>query len=137
MADELRDLARHRRVVRGRRVAAAAPRPAEAGDMRRVLTIDGGGVRGVLPASFLATVEEQIGRSPADFFDLIVGTSTGGIIALGLGGGLSASEIRDFYIDRGPTIFRGQRHMRALRQVVVAKHDPRRLQTELENVFGD
>jgi uncharacterized protein len=105
--------------------------------MRRVLTIDGGGVRGVLPASFLATVEELLRRSPANYFDLIVGTSTGGIIALGLGAGLSARQIRDFYIDRGPHIFRGQRHLRALRQVFVAKYNPLSLKNELEKVFGD
>lgn len=105
--------------------------------MRRVLTIDGGGVRGVLPASFLATIEEQVGRNPAEFFDLIVGTSTGGIIALGLGAGLAANEIRDFYTERGPLIFRGQRQLRALRQLVVAKYDPVRLRKELETVFAD
>jgi patatin-like phospholipase/acyl hydrolase len=105
--------------------------------VRRVLAIDGGGVRGVLPASFLATVEEQIGRSPADYFDLIIGTSTGGIIALGLGSGLSAQAIRDFYITRGPRIFRGQRHLRAMRRSLVAKYDPRGLRDELDEVLGD
>lgn len=105
--------------------------------MRCVLTIDGGGARGVLPASFLATVEEQIGRNPADFFDLIVGTSTGGIIALGLGSGLSAAQIRDFYIERGPLIFRGQRQLRTLRQVFAPKYSARHLRSELEAVLGD
>jgi patatin-like phospholipase/acyl hydrolase len=104
--------------------------------MRRVLAIDGGGVRGILPASFLATVEEQIGRNPADFFDLIVGTSTGGIIALGLGAGMSAREIRDFYVERGPVIFRGQRHLRKIRQLVVGKYAASRLRAELEDVLG-
>lgn len=51
--------------------------------MRRVLSIDGGGLKGVFPAAFLATVEEAIGEPVAEYF-LIVGTSTGGIIALGL-----------------------------------------------------
>ena len=117
-------------------MAPAPPGRAEDRSMRRVLAIDGGGVRGVLPASFLATVEEQIGHSPADCFDLIVGTSTGGIIALGLGAGLSAREIRGFYVDRAPVIFRGQRHLRAARRVVTAKFDPGRLKAELEDVFG-
>jgi hypothetical protein len=42
--------------------------------MRRILSIDGGGIKGVFPASFLATVEEAVGRNIADYFDLIVGT---------------------------------------------------------------
>jgi len=42
-----------------------------------------------------------------DYFDLIVGTSTGGIIALGLGAGLTASEILSFYIERGKNVFSG------------------------------
>ena len=103
----------------------------------KVLAIDGGGVRGVLPASFIAAVEEQVDGSVAEYFDLIVGTSTGGIIALGLGAGLSAADIRDFYLERGPRIFRGRRILRRARHWATAKYDPRRLRAELEEVFGD
>jgi uncharacterized protein len=73
--------------------------------MRRILCIDGGGIKGVFPASFLATLEEQIDDQVANYFDLIVGTSTGGIIALALGLGFSAKEIVKFYVDLGPDIF--------------------------------
>lgn len=61
----------------------------------RILSIDGGGLKGAMPAAFLATIEEQTGQKIVDHFDLIVGTSTGGIIALGLGLGLPAAEILD------------------------------------------
>jgi uncharacterized protein len=104
--------------------------------VRRVLSIDGGGVRGVIPASFLASVEETIQENIVDYFDLVVGTSTGGIVALGVGAGLSASRIRDFYLDRGARVFRGQRFARAVRRVVTAKYDPHRLRVELDEVFG-
>jgi hypothetical protein len=104
--------------------------------MRRILTIDGGGVRGVLPASFLATTEERIGGRITEFFDLIVGTSTGGIIALALGAGIPAEGIRDFYIERGPVIFRGQRHLRTIRQLAFPKYDARQLKIEIERVLG-
>ncbi len=57
--------------------------------MRRILSIDGGGIKGVFPAAFLANIEQTVGRSVSDYFDLVVGTSTGGIIALGLGLGFS------------------------------------------------
>jgi patatin-like phospholipase/acyl hydrolase len=118
-------------------MAAPATRPIQECGMKRVLTLDGGGVRGVLPASFLAAIEEQIGRNPADFFDLIVGTSTGGIIALGFGAGFSAEEMRNFYIERGPRIFSGQHQLRTLRQVVAAKYNPNQLRKELDEVFGN
>jgi patatin-like phospholipase/acyl hydrolase len=58
---------------------------AKRGEMKRILAIDGGGIKGTFPASFLATVEDTIEDNIANYFDLIVGTSTGGIIALGLG----------------------------------------------------
>jgi patatin-like phospholipase/acyl hydrolase len=105
--------------------------------VRHVLAIDGGGVRGVLPASFLATVEEQIEGNVVDYFDLIVGTSTGGIIALGLGAGLSPAEIRDFYLERGARIFSGISWLRKARHVAIAKYDQQQLRTELEEVLGE
>jgi patatin-like phospholipase/acyl hydrolase len=72
---------------------------------RGILAIDGGGTRGVLPVAFLASIEEGSGRRVLDHFDLIARTSTGGAIALGLGLGLSARTILDFYLDDGPRIF--------------------------------
>lgn len=58
--------------------------------MMRILTIDGGGIRGTFPTAFLANLEQPIGR----YFDLIAGTSTGGIIAIGLALGLRAADTR-------------------------------------------
>ena len=75
--------------------------------MNKILGIDGGGIKGVFPASFLAQIEQSVGRNVADFFDLIVGTSTGGIIALGLGMGFSARAMLAFYMELGPSVFRG------------------------------
>jgi patatin-like phospholipase/acyl hydrolase len=49
----------------------------------KILSLDGGGIRGAFAASVLAAVEEQCGAGLAEYFDLIAGTSTGGIIALG------------------------------------------------------
>ena len=73
----------------------------------RILSIDGGGIRGVFPAGVLADFEATLdaGASIVDYFDLVAGTSTGGILALGLGTGKSAHEIRDLYMHRGPQIF--------------------------------
>ena len=69
----------------------------------------------------------------ADYFDLIVGTSTGGIIALGLGLGLSAQEMLAFYEEYGPLIFRGNRRFPWLR----SKYNSGPLKTALEECFGE
>ena len=74
----------------------------------RILSIDGGGIRGIYPATFLAGLEERYldGVSVAHYFDLIAGTSTGGIIAIGLAAGMKATDLRDLYVERGCEIFR-------------------------------
>jgi patatin-like phospholipase/acyl hydrolase len=105
--------------------------------MRRILTIDGGGIKGVFPASFLASLEAAVGQPIGTYFDLIVGTSTGGLLALGLGLGFSARQMLAFYEQYGPKIFQGSRWMRALRHVVRAKYDPTPLREALEATFGD
>lgn len=78
--------------------------------MFRILSIDGGGIRGIIPAKILALLEEELGRrdmSPHiyDYFDMICGTSTGGIIAIGLALGMSAGDILKLYIDNAEVIF--------------------------------
>jgi len=105
--------------------------------MRRILSIDGGGIKGVFPGSFLATLEQSLGQPIATYFDLIVGTSTGGIIALGLGLGLSARDVLSFYEEHGPSIFRGSRAARALRQIGISKYNSNPLREALGTVFGD
>ena len=78
----------------------------------KVLSIDGGGIRGVIPALVLAEVERRTGRRISDLFDLIAGTSTGGIIALGLTKPnergepeYDAEQIVDLYASKGGRIF--------------------------------
>ena len=105
--------------------------------VRRILCIDGGGIKGVVPASFLAAVEDSLGESVSRYFDLIVGTLTGGIIAIGLGLGLSARQILEFYEVHGPDIFRGDRRLLALRWLLRAKYDSTPLRTALHDVFAD
>src|SRR5258706_1458788 len=70
----------------------------------RILSLDGGGIKGAFTAAVLAEWEKRTGRVIADHFDLIAGTSTGGIIALALGLGLRAAEILEFYQKEGPKI---------------------------------
>ena len=73
--------------------------------IKRILSIDGGGIKGTFPASFLASIEKHVDGTVGEYFDLIAGTSTGGIIAVALGFGFSAKEILKFYEDLGPKVF--------------------------------
>jgi patatin-like phospholipase/acyl hydrolase len=68
----------------------------------RILSIDGGGIRGVFPAAYLAEIEKRFlsGAPVANHFDMIAGISTGGIIALALGHGMTASQALDIYLER-------------------------------------
>lgn len=118
--------------------------------MRRILCIDGGGIKGTQPAAFLATLEEDLDRPISEYFDLIAGTSTGGILAIGLALGHSAKELLHLYEDRGPVIF-GQsavnddvpgRLQRLFRKVwtkskhaIRPKHDATILRDELAKVL--
>ena len=113
--------------------------------MRRILSIDGGGIRGVFPAAFLAELESKVGSPLHEYFDLIAGTSTGGIIALGLGLGFPAACILNFYESEGPKIFsqdqtgmtaKIRKWNRTLRWVCGGpKYDAANLESSLENVF--
>lgn len=71
----------------------------------KILSIDGGGIRGVYPARFLSKLEANLGAPIASHFDLICGTSTGGILALALALKIPAKEIQDLYVDNRKLIF--------------------------------
>src|SRR5262245_6140051 len=79
---------------------------------KRMLSLDGGGVRGILSVAFLERLEkviEEIEGRPTllgDWFDFIGGTSTGAIIASALALGYRAAEVRDFYERLAPQVFR-------------------------------
>ena len=100
----------------------------------RILSIDGGGIKGVFPAAFLASIEDTIGAEPiSSFFDLIAGTSTGGIIALALGLGLRAGEVLKFYERYGSAIFP---HRSPWWVLGPAKYEAGPLRQALEETFG-
>jgi patatin-like phospholipase/acyl hydrolase len=109
------------------------------GDVGRfqILAIDGGGVRGIFAAAILAGLEDDLGTSIIEYFDLVTGTSTGGIIALGLGAGLSPRDIVDFYVSEKDRIFPDRFGWRRLRQPFVAKYRPDRLERALKEIFGE
>lgn len=76
--------------------------------MKKILSIDGGGIRGIIPAMVLAAIKEETEVATAKNFDLIAGTSTGGILALGLSipkgqtdPQFTAEGLADIYTRRG------------------------------------
>lgn len=71
----------------------------------KILSIDGGGIRGIIPAIFLEEVEKSVKKPLWEYFDLICGTSTGGIIALAIAVGKPVGEIRELYEKKGTEIF--------------------------------
>jgi patatin-like phospholipase/acyl hydrolase len=111
-----------------------------------VLSVDGGGIRGVIPAMVLAELEERSGRHTADLFDLIAGTSTGGIIACALtvpgpGGGprWTANDLVDLYLTEGPRIFHHSigRQLSSGLGLLDEKYDARPLEQALDTFLGD
>jgi patatin-like phospholipase/acyl hydrolase len=101
----------------------------------RIVALDGGGMRGIFTASYLAALEQSIGTRMIDVADLLVGTSTGGIIALGLASGRSADEMLAFYKTRGREIF--SRPRRLPRRLIQPKYDRGTLDAALREEFGD
>ena len=89
----------------------------------------------MFPAAVLASVEKEVNQPLHRYFDLIVGTSTGGIVALGLGMGIAASDILSMYKRWGPTIFREPSILRRL-GIWRQKYDQAPLKKALVEVFG-
>jgi hypothetical protein len=105
----------------------------------QVLALDGGGFRGLFQAQCLAHWEEHTGKRTADCFDMISGTSTGGILALALALGIPAREIVEFYRNDGKRIFptnQISRWARSLKRLALPKLDSGALRAALIARFG-
>jgi uncharacterized protein len=104
----------------------------------KILSIDGGGIKGLYSAAFLADLERRFNKKVSDCFDLITGTSTGGILALALAAQISAQRIVDFYKEWGPKIF-PQRFsfLREIRSLFISKYNNKVLVEAFKDVFGE
>lgn len=105
-------------------------------DKFQILSLDGGGIKGIFSAAVLAYLEEDLQIRITDHFDLITGTSTGGIIALALGLGIPPQEVVQFYINKGPDIF-PKSFWLYLRHCWQNKFDSAPLEKALRECFGD
>ena len=114
--------------------------------IKRILSIDGGGIKGTCPAAFLASLEEDLDEPIGHYFDLIAGTSTGGILAIGLALGIPAKELLKLYVEKGPEIFGQAGHPNkvvtwfadkwaSIRHYYEPKHDAERLEKVLRSVL--
>lgn len=114
--------------------------------MFKVLSIDGGGIRGVIPAVILQHLEQKTGKSVSDLFDLVAGTSTGGILAAGLTvpkgnktPRYSAEDMLELYTDRGDEIFNRSfwRGITSIGGATEEQYDHRPLERILKQKLGD
>jgi patatin-like phospholipase/acyl hydrolase len=112
----------------------------------RILSIDGGGIRGMIPALVLAELEQRAGKPVAELFDLIAGTSTGGILACGLtipgDGGrprYAANQLIALYEQEGPNIFDRSllRRVLTLDGIIDERYPSGPLEEILQRYFGD
>lgn len=102
----------------------------------QILSLDGGGIKGLFSAAVLAHFEEDLNIRIVDHFDLIAGTSTGGIIALALASGMRPKEIVEFYVAHGPYIFPRQR-LGWLKHFMRHKFCPSNLEESVKECFGE
>jgi patatin-like phospholipase/acyl hydrolase len=121
-------------------------------ELVKVLSIDGGGIRGIIPALVLAEIERRTERAACELFDLIAGTSTGGIIALGVtapapagaeqgGSGRprwSARQMAGMYESEGPKIFHRSlvRTIETVDGLLMQKYSASGLETALKHYLG-
>ena len=104
----------------------------------RILSIDGGGIRGIIPARVLYSLEEEAIKKDGpnarlcDYFDLVCGTSTGGIIAIGIALGMTAKEILNLYKENAKKIFPSKSIIKA-----ILTDKPFYAREALENLLAD
>lgn len=104
----------------------------------KILSIDGGGIRGLIPALFLANIEGRLQKPLYSYFDLICGTSTGGFIALAAAKGVKMKELTALYEKKAPLIFPKSYPQKAKNLFRdMALYDNKALIKELSNIFGN
>ena len=112
--------------------------------MKRILALDGGGIRGVFTLEILLRMEtllrEHYGKPEmvlADHFDLFAGTSTGAIIATGLCWGMPVKQILDMYVQYGKTMFTPVPWYRPVKRLLVSRFEAKPLSDMLQRMFSE
>jgi len=108
----------------------------------KVLSIDGGGIRGIIPAIIVDAIQQRLGKEPWQSFDLIAGTSTGGIITVGIGTACnngkpySPQQLVDLYVQNGAAIFK-KNIFTPEKEILLPKYSPAGLEGVLKKFFGE
>jgi len=112
--------------------------------VKRILALDGGGIRGVFGLEVLLRIQDllrQHYQRPdlvlADHFDFFAGTSTGAIIATALCWGMPVEEILDFYVQHGRAMFQPVSWFRPIKKLLIARFDAKPLSEVLQRVFSE
>jgi predicted acylesterase/phospholipase RssA len=101
-------------------------------DRKKILALDGGGIRGVLSLGILAEIEKLVGKPLGEYFDYIGGTSTGAIISAGLSLGMKVADLQKFYSDFGEAMFEPRFLLSRYKSLYAS--DP--LRDQLKKTFG-
>lgn len=105
--------------------------------MNNALSINGGGIRGIIPCSVLASLEQQTGKLTRDIFAYVAGTSTGALLAAGVAAGIPASQLLAVYTTESKEIFTPTGLIADAKRVADGyMYDPTNLQKVLTSVFG-
>ena len=105
--------------------------------MTNTLSINGGGIRGIIPCSVLAGLEQQTGKLTRDVFSYVAGTSTGALLAAGVAAGIPATDLLTVYTTRSQEIFTPTGVIADAKRVAEGfEYDPKNLQKVLTQVFG-
>ena len=105
--------------------------------MRNILSIRGGGIRGIIPCCCLIELEQQLGGLTRDHIDYCAGTSTGALLAAAVAAGIPASQILTVYTDRSQEIFTPTGAVAAAKRVAVGfMYDPQHLYDVMTSVLG-
>jgi uncharacterized protein len=105
--------------------------------MKWILSIDGGGIRGIIPACTLVALEQQMGKPARECFDFLAGTSTGALISAALAAGLPATQVLDIYVKRSNEIFTPPKIIADPERLIKGyMYDPANIQKVLESEFG-
>jgi len=112
--------------------------------MKHILTLDGGGIRGVFSLEILLRIETLLRehfKNPklilADHFEFFAGTSTGAIIATGLSWGMTVEEILELYVQHGTTMFQHVPWYHPIRRFLVSQYEAKPLSDMLRRIFSE
>jgi hypothetical protein len=105
--------------------------------MKKLLSIDGGGIRGIIPACTLVALEQQLGKPVRECFDFAAGTSTGALIAAAAAAGVPATRILEIYTTRANEIFTPSQPLADIERATKGyMYNPANIQKVLASEFG-